>query len=179
MLECKTDDKEILQKFCDFLDIRQNRITSGHHGKSVCLSLSLSNFSNTDFNSYSLIKNKSQKELFVNSIILNNDELFYSFLKGLFDGDGTVHTCRQSIGISICGTSKQLFEDIKEKIQQTLPTPTSCWIVKRELSNRLPLYTFKIGAGVKRNNLKFLFDKFYSNEYIVLTRKYDLFRSLI
>lgn len=116
MLECKTDDKEILQKFCQFLGLRQDRITIGHQGKSVCFGLSLKNFPNTNFDNYSLIKNKSQKELFVNSVILNDNKLFYSFLKGLFDGDGTVHTYHQSVGISICGTSKQLFEQIKEKV---------------------------------------------------------------
>ena len=30
MLECKTEDVEILEKFCDFLNLRRSRITIGH-----------------------------------------------------------------------------------------------------------------------------------------------------
>ena len=35
MLECKIEDKEILEKFCEFLDIRKDRIRIGHNGRSV------------------------------------------------------------------------------------------------------------------------------------------------
>ena len=179
MLECQRKDKEILEKFCDFLKIRKDRITIGHKGKSYCLSIGIKNFTGISFKDFSLIKNKSSKELYINKILLNNNDLFYSFLKGLLDGDGTIHIYKNSIGVSICGTSKILIEQIMNKLKDDLPVPTSCWIIKKKKDNKLPLYTLKIGAGKNRNNLRFLFDNFYKDNYIVLTRKYKLFKDIL
>ena len=61
MLECKIEDKEILEKFCEFLDIRKDRITIGHNGRSVALTMTDNVFS-TSPSKYGINRNKSHIE---------------------------------------------------------------------------------------------------------------------
>lgn len=182
MLECKTEDKEILENFCDYIGVRKERITTGHNGKSVAMSLADSNFS-TSVSQYGIVYNKSHIDNFVPEIIYNNDNLFLSYLHGLFDGDGTVHTARQSHGISIISNSKTLLEEIQNKLNQLLPKPTSMWLLTKDKDMdkkaTQDLYTLKIGVGKTNhtNNLVYLYDNFYSKNQ-GLIRKKELFKSI-
>lgn len=181
MLECKADDKEILVHFCEFAQIRQERITIGHQGASCALSLANSNFS-TSVERYGIQQDKSHLENHIYSEILQNDEYFFQFLKGLIDGDGTIHTSSTSRGVSIVSNSQLLLNEIKEKLQNTLPCPSSVWIITRQaetIHRTQNLYTLKIGTGKQRENLKFLYDKFYLTTPIILKRKEQLLKSLL
>lgn len=183
MLECKTEDREILEKFCQFLNIRKDRITSGHNGTSVALSLADSNFS-TSVNKYGIVKNKSHTENHVPEEILKNDLYFLQYLKGIIDGDGTIHAYKGSPGISFVTNSKSFAEECKEKLEKLLPEPTSIWIVEKT-KEQIPkatqsLYTLKIGTGrYNHSNMNYLYDKFYNNQKIILTRKQQLFKTIL
>lgn len=185
MLECQIADKEILEKFCDFLNIRYSRITIGHKGQSVALCLADSNFS-TSVSKWGVCMNKSHTENHVPQDILNNDKLFFQFLRGIIDGDGTIHTYKQSPGISFVSNSELFCQEIKEKLQNVLPMPSSVWVSKKEKEAMKkatqPLYSLKIGTGGLRkhinNNIDFLFHNMYEGQKIILTRKYEAFQKL-
>ena len=130
MLECKIDDKEILEKFCDFLNIRKSRITIGHQGASAALSLSTQNFT-TDLSIYGLVPNKSHQESVLPNAIKDNKELLFQYLKGLIDGDGTIHTAYRSPGISIVNNSKTLLNELKYELEKYLPEPNSIWLMEK------------------------------------------------
>lgn len=183
MLQCKTEDKEILEKFCQFLNIRKDRITSGHKGASVALSLADSNFS-TSVSKYGIIKNKSHIENHIPKEILQKDIYFLQYLKGLIDGDGTIHHYENSPGISFVTNSKVFAEECKQQLELLLPEPSSIWIIEKTKEN-IPkatqsLFTLKIGTGLNnRSNMNYLYDKFYNNQKIILTRKQQLFKSIL
>lgn len=183
MLECKYTDKEILEKFCDFIKIRKERITIGHHGASVALAIADSNFS-TSVSEFGIVPNKSHIEIEIPDIIANDNELFLQFLKGIIDGDGTIHTAKSSKGVSFITNSKTLAIQCKDILSYLLPEPTSIWILTRD-KNTIPLatqnlYILKIGTGrYKHSNINYLFEQFYKNKPIILTRKYELMKTLI
>ena len=183
MLECKTEDKEILEHFCDFVGIRKSRITTGHQGKSKALSLADSNFS-TSVSEYGITKNKSHHENYIPQKILDDDILFLQFFKGLFDGDGTIHTNKHSYGLSIISNSKNLLDTIYKKMQVILPYPSSMWLMtKPKETIRLAtqdLYILKIGVGTKdKHNLQFLYQKFYKEAPIILARKEQSLKEIV
>lgn len=183
MLECKIEDKEILEKFCEFLNIRKNRITIGHQGKSVALSLAESNFTVSP-REFGIIPNKSYVENTVPEIILNNDELFLQYFKGLLDGDGTIHTAKGSLGLSILSNSKTMLEQCKNKLESLIPEPTSIWLLTKE-KEKIPkatqnLYYIKIGTGrYAHSNIQYLYSHFYDNYKIILTRKEQLLKEML
>lgn len=112
MLECKTEDKEILEKFCDFIGVRKDRLTSGHQGKSVALSIAANNFT-TDFSDFGLVPHKSHIENHLPNFVYENENLFFQYFRGLVDGDGTIHTSYGSPGISLVGNSLSMMQEIK------------------------------------------------------------------
>lgn len=179
MLECKTDDVEILEKFCDFCNIRKSRITVGHKGESRALCLARNNFS-TFFDDYEIKIRKSFSENHICEKIMNNKNLFFQFLKGYFDEDGTVHTDPRSPGMSIVG-DKTLLSEFKIGIEKYIPNYKSVWLNENsKKSDTHQLYTLKIGVGgMERYMSNYLFNKFYSNNKIILTRKYQKFLTII
>lgn len=179
MLECKIDDIEILEKFCNFLNIRKSRISLGHSGKSCCLGLSKSKFS-TFVDKYGIEKRKSFQENHVCKEIAKDKKLFFQYLKGYFDGDGTVHTAKNSQGISIVG-DYTLLSEFKDCLEKYIENPISIWLNENfKKSDTHQLYTLKIGLGGKeRRMVREIFNNFYSNNKIILTRKFNNFKSIL
>ena len=185
MLECKIDDKEIIEKFCDFLDIRKSRITIGHNGMSAALSLSTQNFT-TDLSIYGLVPNKSHQESVLPIEIKENKDLLFQYLKGLVDGDGTIHTAYGSPGVSVLSNSKTLLEELKHELEKYLPEPNSIWLMEKTKEQQKgknasqSLFILKIGTGMyKHSNIAYLYKAFYEDKKIILTRKEQLLKSLI
>lgn len=185
MLECKTEDREIIDKFCDYIGIRNNRITSGHKGASVALSLSTNVFT-TSLESYGIVPNKSHIENHVPGQILKDETLLWQFFKGLIDGDGTIHTYIHSPGISLVSNSKVMLEELKQAFEKLLPEPSSIWILEKTKEEQKgknatqSLFTLKIGTGRhERSNMQYIYNKFYEGQPIILTRKERSFFSLL
>lgn len=185
MLECKIEDKQILEHFCDFVGIRKERITIGHKGRSAALSMADSNFT-TSVTKYGICENKSHTENHLPQIFINNEILFFQYFRGLIDGDGTIHTSANSKGISLVGNSLSLLEEIKKELEKYIPEPTSIWIMEKTIEQQKgkkasqSLYTLKIGTGMRNHsNMKYIYDKFYSNQKIILDRKEVSFKSIL
>lgn len=185
MLECKVEDREILEKFCDFLQVRKERITFGHNNRSVCLSFTDNIFS-TSVSTYGITYNKSHTENHVPKIILENDNLFWQYFRGIIDGDGTIHTYHYSPGISFVSNSKIFVEEITQKVREKIPVPSAVWISERTVEQQKGrkatqnIYSMKIGVGGhKRLNSNFLYQTFYKNQNIILTRKWESFQKII
>ena len=183
MLECKIEDREILEKFCEFLKIRKDRITIGHQGKSVALSLAESNFTISP-REFGIIPNKSHVENTVPEIILDSDELFLQYFKGLLDGDGTIHTSSRSLGLSVLSNSKTMLEQCQQKLYTLLPEPTSLWLLTKEKESNpkasQDLYYLKVGTGKNNHsNIQFLYSHFYDDYQIILTRKEQLLKAML
>lgn len=183
MLECKITDKEILEKFCDFLQIRRDRITIGHNGASVALSMTDKVFS-TSVSNYGIVYHKSHVETHLPSFC-ENDDLFLAYYKGIIDGDGTIHTAYGSPGVSFVNNSFSFCSEVKDKLSSLIPEPTSLWLMKKDIKQQggkatQPIYSLKMGSGLhNRSNLRFLYEKAYKDKSIILTRKYLLLKSLI
>ena len=190
ILEVKIDDIEILYNFCNTLGLRKERIYLGHHGRSAAITIQQQNF-HTFVTEYGIVQNKSSIENYIDSRIIQNDNLFLSFFHGYFDGDGTVHPYKHSPGISIVGDIK-FEEQIKQKFSSILPYPSSIFInmqgeykrpytTQHNINVNRPLYQLKIGTGYNhRENMRFLYNAFYNQtEYRYLTRKKLVFEQVL
>lgn len=185
MLECKTEDKEILEEFCSYINIRPQRITSGHNGASVALSMTAKIFT-TSLENYGIVPNKSHVEHNIPEVIKDNKLFFFQYLKGLIDGDGTIHTYEGSYGVSLVDNSKNFVQELKEELEKYLPEPSSVWITEKTKEQQKgknatqSLYQLKIRTGFnKRSNMKFLYDNFYLNSKIILSRKEKLLKNIL
>ena len=185
MLECKIEDKEILEKFCEFLDIRKDRIRIGHNGRSVALAMTDNVFS-TSPSKYGINQNKSHTENHIPQFVYGNEQLFWQYFRGLVDGDGTIYTQKGALGVGIVGNSKTFMEELKNEMQKYLPEPTSAWILERTIQQQKDrnatqsLYLLKIGSGKhNHSNLHYLYQQFYNNQKIILTRKEQLLKSIL
>lgn len=123
-----------------------------------------------DLNNHGCVQNKSLILKFPTTI---SSELISHFIRGYFDGDGSVFignkknynnttTQYKSLGISICGT----FEFLTE-MNKNLPDNYKINKEKRKESNTWTLRT----SGSKKSK-KFL-DYIYKDSTIYLTRKYN------
>ena len=92
----------------------------------------MSNFT-IDLGNYGLVPNKSHVESTLPQVIKQNEEVFFQYLKGLVDGDGTIHTSPRSPGISILSNSKTLLSEIKKELEKYLPEPTSLWLMEKTI----------------------------------------------
>jgi len=103
-------------------------------------------------------------------------ECISHFIRGYFDGDGTI--CRQGTGwkVSIVSGSKDFIESIKEKFEQ-FSAVNEQKIYKHNDANAYMLGYYS------RNNITKIFNFFY-DEYtlkneLCLIRKYSLFKEAI
>lgn len=164
-----TIDKEILIKFQTFLEtdypIRDYVNKDGYH---------ISEFSfrsskiREEFAKYNIIRNKTYTFCFPKNI---PEEFYIDFIRGYWDGDGTVCLSGGYLRTSLCGYRKEVLEEIinilneygipKVKIQQKKNTNT---------------YYFQYSI----NSSKKLYNLFYAKiGNLFLERKYSKFKKLI
>lgn len=181
VLECQSKDRVLLENFCQICGLRLDRITYGHKGASVRLSLGETCFS-TFVSKYGIVEKKSKKDNHIYKDILNDNELFLSYLKGYFDGDGNVNTSHGSPSISVVG-GKSLLYEMYNTLSKLLPYPKSLWLfgIKPRAENSFPLYQLTVGVGTnKRLNSRYLYEKWYSSKCpVFLPRKKDKFLCII
>lgn len=166
ILECQEKDKEILYNFCHYCNINPLRIKNTSHGetKAVRLDLYFTNFS--VFPDW-IQPNKTHKK--ISLCDYPKDINFYSFLNGLFDGDGTIHTGRNDQIILLI--QEPICYDIVNQLKSELPIPSSVWTQGHPTTNSLKRIT--IG---NRKNIVFIRKKFYEeSKHSFLTRKKEKF----
>lgn len=96
------------------------------------------------------------------------ERLYNHFIRGFFDGDGSVYYVKQSntVGCSFTGTKNML-----DKIQMILYNITGSKSVVHKYKNK-DIYDFKVGG---RNKAKLFYDYIYKDATIFLGRKKSLF----
>ena len=121
---------------------------------------------------YGMIPNKSLKLKYPNGL---NDNLFFSFLLGYFDGDGCARIIKghkkdslRKVTFSILGTQDFLIE-IKNKINQLLKLDYDIKIYKNKNTHIYELRIIAIDDVYK------LFKAMYSENNIFFERKYNKF----
>lgn len=178
ILECKEEDKEILLNFCKDTNLNPLRIKNTLHTnprtkekncKAVRLDIYENSFST--FIDKWIVENKSLKDC-----ELPKDVMFYSYLCGLIDGDGTISNSYGSPQIIIF-LRNPMCEQIIAQLKEDLPYPQSIWVQNHPTTEGL--YKLTIGSGKNRENFKFLFEKLYYNHESKLTRKYNKLKSMI
>lgn len=177
ILECKKEDKELLENFCDFTKINKRRIKDTQHKKpngsitfSVRLDLYKTGF--TVFPDKWLKENKSYLDE-----ALPTDIIFYDYLLGLIDGDGGFYKGKGGSQLKLLCREPMLSQIINQ-LEKDLPQPTSIW--KKEHPKTKGLYELIVGNGKNNSNFKFLYNQFYLNKtYNSLQRKKERIRQII
>ena len=118
-----------------------------------------------DLRSYGLTNNKSYDAHIPSEKIPSN--LFRHYIRGLFDGDGSIYKGVNGINISIVTGSKQMNEDLFNAIKKHLDI---------EMSIRTTRNLFELRLFSKKNVYKFL-SWIYDNNAICLERKYNKFKN--
>lgn len=70
-----------------------------------------------DLSNFGMLPNKSY--INANNVFLPNfnDDLFFCYLHGLFDGDGTIYQCKRGrIRVEICGVNHTLYTQIQDRL---------------------------------------------------------------
>lgn len=98
------------------------------------------------------------------------ESLKYDFIRGLFDGDGTIS---KQGAISIVSGSILFLEDICDVISQTISNATFNYYTKS--SKTATWYICTINTGSKHSITKRLAELLYNNKSYYLTRKYVKF----
>ena len=154
-------DIEHLEKF-------KSNIQSNHPIKiynNSCEIVIVSNFIYEDLKIFDIIPNKTK--IYSMPEWLEQHELYYHFLRGYFDGDGTITSCglvknRKIIqkNWSILGTEKFITQYLKFLTKNNLPQAK----IRKHSS------VFKISCSGNRNIQK-IYELLYSNSIIFLDRK--------
>jgi predicted XRE-type DNA-binding protein len=170
-IRISNDDYNHLEKF-------KNSINSNHKINVYNCSGGYSKSSNklcqlvltSEINYLNLVKNgveprKSKILKFPDDL---KKELIRHFIRGYFDGDGSVYTSNTSNGVSFVGTERFL-----ESLKINLPTNSKVNPYKYKNKD---IFELKIGGG---NNLKEIYNYFYKDSSVFLDRKFEKFTNII
>lgn len=125
---------------------------------------------------HGILYKKSSKEMKVPTL---SKDLYPSFIRGVFDGDGTVFYDRKYIKVNICNTSLEFLKDL-EKILNTFNIECNFWTEKRkgklykifnyESVSFRDMYRLFIKPSYISNFTKLI----YNNSTLHLNRKSDI-----
>lgn len=126
-----------------------------------------------------LSRNKTQKELYIPNM---NEEFLSHFVRGYFDGDGSIFKCSNKfLKLNICSPTINILLEIQkifkanniyscineeQRIGKTLAIPTGTCVSK------MNMYRLFVR---KKEDLKILYSYFYDNAELFLQRKKDVF----
>lgn len=173
-------DKEHLDKFAKFIDYKReiytkNAMFNGQIKPQKRIFLSGEHFYNS-LNELGCIPNKSLTLVFPDESIFKNKSLIRHFIRGYFDGDG-------SVGIyddyrPNCTSKKPTFnllgtESFLESLNKYIPISRK---VQSCNTKNFPSKAFRIQA-VSRDAFSFLF-YIYHNSKVYLNRKYDKYKEI-
>lgn len=177
ILECKSEDRELLENFCSFTKINKKRIKDTQHKNS---SSSISHAVRLDLykTSFSIFPDKWIKEnKSLTDENLPNDISFYDYLLGLIDGDGGFYKGKRGSQLKLL-CREPMISQIIERLKLDLPYPTSIW--KKEHPKTKGLYELIVGYGKDKANFNFLYNQFYNNKnYNSLKRKKEKLEEII
>lgn len=114
-----------------------------------------------------VVYNKSSKIIFPSEDVVPND-LIHHFIRGYFDGDGSVYGSKRAPAASFNGT-KGFLQEVLYHIKQQVQTKTS--VVKDH-----SIWCIKLGG---RNVIRSLYDYLYHDATVFLGRKKHKFEDII
>ena len=171
-IELQQEDRQILEDINQIL--KNSRPVKDYirtNGFKNCKLYFFSKEIKNDLKEYDIIPNKTYQQL----NFTKNIRFISSFIRGFFDGDGSITSANGGIRWQLDGTSKETFLSIqvffKENYQIDLTlvetTDESCTIP------RYRLYTYG------REKCKKIFDILYEDANLKLNRKYNKFLELL
>ena len=117
---------------------------------------------------YNIVKNKTYTYSFPDIL---NEKYIPSFIKGYWDGDGTVCMSGGYPRTSLCSHQKDFLEDVIDKLEMLYNIP-KVKVYRKKESN---VWYFQYSKESSRK----LYELFYSNpSYLFLERKYSKFKEL-
>ena len=163
ILELNSKDREHVEKFKKYLDT--NRPIYYKERYDTCgIQIDNADLHNNLIN-YGCIPLKSNIDTSIPEDILKDDNLFWSFLRGFFDGDGSVFWQNdKKIGIFFMGTGNIIDTINKNEILKSINKTK-----EKRCSNCYYLRT------TKHDIIKDVYNKFYSNSELFLKRKKSIF----
>lgn len=162
-------DKNHLVKFKESTNSSHKISThKGNHfgeGKLYCRIIFKSSIMTKSLKSYGVVENKSLILKFPNCI---RKDLLRHFIRGYFDGDGSITVSKKDYNFKICGTMEFLKEVIKS-LNNNVDAKFKDVLYKRRDDDTNNYY---ISFGGRIKTLKFL-DWIYKDSSIYLDRKYQ------
>lgn len=166
-LKLQSCDIDILEKFCDYLKMSRSSIKGEIHRDTGNLQKYVGIHSKEiieRLESYGIFQGKSCKETPFYGI---DRSLLPHYIRGYFDGDGSIRTDLSSI--NICG-SKEILNFICQTFKEDLG------IVKEEESFAYYCNMYKVTFCGK--NMMNILNYLYQDSSIYLNRKYNLFTNM-
>lgn len=163
-------DVEFLEKIKELLKFSGNVKTAINSSGFEIATLEIySKEYKQDLSKLNIVPNKT----FVFKISNNLEKQYWiDFIRGYWDGDGTICTAGKSIRSSLCSANKEFLEQVLEFFEKEYKIPKVNIYVRKGIT---PLYYFQYS----KNSTKKLFKAFYSSKHdIYLKRKFEKFKEL-
>lgn len=163
-------DKELLEKFKIKLETNYPIVdTTTSKGYDISTFKFCSKQIKEDLSKYGIVPNKTFTFSFPTNL---NKEYWIDFIRGYFDGDGTICTAGASaLRFSLCSARKETLETIVNYFEE-LGIPKVSIQVQQKIN---PLYYFQYSSNAVRQIYKFL----YPLNCLCLKRKYDIYSLLV
>lgn len=98
------------------------------------------------------------------------NELIRHFIRGYFDGDGTVYTYRNKYTNVAFSGNKNFLVSVKSHLMNNNIVKSECKVVKEQKDKNCYKYPFSSQADVKR-----FYDYIYKDATVFMERKYNKF----
>lgn len=171
-INLKIEDFSHLEKLNKLMEYNKPLITksvsSRGHISEICQLRVNSAKLCADLMKHDICPNKTGKECIPESV---PKELLRHFLRGFFDGDGTLYSDEKNLYCSICGSSKHMIDQVKELVKEELDI--DLYINERK-EYSVPFY---ITGTKSQQNVKLFLDYIYKDANIYLDRKYNKYLS--
>lgn len=173
-LRLKIKDLNILEQMCKYFTTELTVKINNHTCSLVFSNTNLC----TNLQKLGCLKSKTYKNYTLPTI---PEHLYRHFIRGFFDGDGTVYFDKNYIKANICGINEDFLNEIKLKLYDNkIESTINVEIRENKLyktpqgvsSNCKNMYRLFIR---KSEDLKRLYDYFYKDSTIYLNRKKEVF----
>lgn len=164
-------DKELIEKIRNILMANspiKDTITS--KGYDISTFEINSKIIKSDLAKYGIVPNKT----FTFTFPTNLNKLYWrDFIRGYFDGDGTICMSGKSLRFSICSAVKSTLKQIIDFFEEEGISPVS--IYERNNEGKNTLYYFQYST----NSVKKIYDILYYDNCLCLKRKYEIYTELV
>jgi hypothetical protein len=147
------------QPICDILSERKGKL---HPSSYLCIS---SKIIIEDLKKYGVVPRKSLREVFYNC----SDELQRHYLRGLFDGDGSIGKVKYGWKLSMCG-SKDLIHEFRDHLVNSLE------VTPQKLRNQKNLWYLYVG---RKTDVRTVLNYLYQDSTVSLDRKFSLYKQVM